>query len=328
MVCQLASGRDEQQPLSLWISHLGLEDVFVWENNLGSGQVGLLIRARGVEFSGGWMEGEAGVGDPRVLFSLRMGARVACSLLFCLGGNLARMPVVDSEEAQDVFKAVHTMCCTLRKALVRRDLLNRGYRDETLQKRVLELMRRSDSKCWGEVWQFSRSCCLVPDAPQLALHVRTGDAAATPRDQSSPESLFEARRARQPAQAEAVPSPMELLTASALFMMPEMASTPITYHVPTIITTTAPTSKPKTAYQTFHKHQVAQLKLADPSIKHQTAFKKAGQMWSDMTEEERRLWVEKAEVKPRIPGQPSKKRQKQSSTPGTPVFQTDPDFMY
>jgi hypothetical protein len=47
--------------------------------------------------------------------------------------------------------------------------------------------------------------------------------------------------------------------------------------------------------------QVAALKRNHPTMKHQMAFKRAGIMWSEMSDELQRQWQDKADVRPKSP---------------------------
>ncbi len=348
------------EPLDIIISALGLEDVIIWSNRAADPHVDLVIRARAASFTGPW-EAEV-VADTRVLITIRMHEVVAHSFLFCLATAVAETAMPPEESTAELrHLRCATLCCTLRKGLVRRDLLNRGWTDEALEKddRLWSLLARPDSHSWSERHVHAVSGTLAKDAPQLANHVWVQggvptDPNLTPNPNVAPPVVRQATRSSRvngsgsspvnvpngsgsAAQGSmwhvsraALPPSTTLLTNAPLFAQRATAvPAPVLPPAPApaaaeeaAVPDVLPVYKPKTAYQLYHKYTVAELKRQDPTIKHQQAFKKAGQMWSEMSLAEQAVWKAKADV---VPKRKVKKAKLGSRSHALPSSDADPE---
>ena len=323
----------DSPPLQVDVNTLGVEDVLLWANRAADSIVELVIRVRAAVFSGPWDAEDAA--DTRMMILVRMEEVVAHSFLFCLASNLVDDAAVapDSSTVEARHRHSTLLCADLRKALMRRDLLNRGWTDEALcsEQRLWQLLTRAEAHSWDERHQHHVSCALAADAPQLRLHVRDNGAAdnnQTPNPTALPPRppTISMRSSGAAAAAAAAAA-----TAAAAAHAPALPNGGSSWHVsrsalsqPTVALLTsplfadgavaarapaaaeevpapepAPVYKPKTAYQLYHKYTVAELKRQDPTIKHQQAFKKAGQMWSEMSLSEQAVWKSKADVVPK-----------------------------
>jgi hypothetical protein len=313
-------------PLQVEVTTLGVEDVLLWSNRANESIVELVIRLRAPVFSGPWDPDDAS--DSRMLVLMRMDEVVANSLLFCLSSNLVDDVSVTPEDAAPQTRHEHNtmMVADLRKAFMRRDLLNRGWTDESLQtnRQLWQLLGRTESHKWEEQHQQSGSNALAADAPQLRLHARMingADNNQTPNPNLAPprpptvtlssNGAAAAIAAATGAPSVAPPSPPNSSSwhvSRAALSQPSIAllTSPLFAAAAAARAEEAmpagpamPVYKPKTAYQLYHKYTVAELKRQDPTIKHQQAFKKAGQMWSEMSLAEQAVWKAKADVVPK-----------------------------
>ena len=333
----------------LHVPALGLEDVLLTENCSSDREaaVELVLRVRASVPSGAWpgaFEGSGAV--TAALVFMRLQPAVARSLLFCMcaerahGGELltpsSLLLLLPNRVGADLAAcqaSVAALCSTLRKALLRRDLLNRGWTDGAAAAAGRELLEAAPS--WREKHRFaSRPGFVASDAPQLRHH--EWDKSKRPRvygtRYSAPEwaqeqQLLEQQlQQQQQQQQQQQPSPAN---APVKVKRPHKAREAPPVVDPAVVrlvaneeldTPAAPGEKPKTAYQLFHMHQVAALKLQFPLIKHQEAFRKAALMWSRLSASEQQKWEAVCDVHPKDGA-----KKKRRVTSGGPAVEDEPE---
>lgn len=211
------------------VTGLGLEDILVWSTGRTrvrqvkrhSEYVTLVLRLRAISCSSLLSPVE----QARSLSMIRMTPLMAQSFLSCLCFGLVRtsMPKSDKMEESIVF-----LCGLLRKALARRDLLNRGWSDEQLSAgtTLLSLLATPDSADWKEQHSTSFLSCVARDARQFRFHSLVDVVNTTPTPTPAPDAAPPDKKQKQEDEQHSTAAAPRLtalnaLTDAALFKSPE-----------------------------------------------------------------------------------------------------------
>lgn len=325
-------------PREVRVPALGLEDVLLTKNLRTSPSVEVLLRVRAVDVTGPAWRDVSAVRGRSLVVVVEVDAATALSLLFCLCSLWVRSaetltthlaPGGGVDGGAERQRNVATLCSALRKGLARRDLLNRGWSDEQLlaDGRVSQLLLQ-ETPAWREKHRFpARPCLLAIDAPQLRHHDteqqarRAMRADDTPVESAPPTVTAAPVRKRESSLSEPSRTPpapsaikLELVSGSS----PSLSAGPLDDEE---------ARKPKTAYQMFHMHQVAQLKRDDPTIKHQAAFRKAALIWSQLSTAEQEEWGGVCDIHPALQRERKKKKRARGSNADPYKLPPDEDFL-
>ncbi len=171
------------------VTSLGLEDVLVWSKKKDN-DVALVVRLRAVSFFG--VAEVSPQNRTSSLFVIHLAPLSGLSLLSCLAFGLAKLPM-PSDLANELFDSIVSSCSVLRKALARRDLLNRGWTDEQLADgpTLLTMLSSPDLNGLHELHLSSNLPTLQRDARQFQFHERGDeDVIKTPHVSVQPPRKF------------------------------------------------------------------------------------------------------------------------------------------